>query len=51
MALSALAGVGKSTIYDIEHGKRAVQFDKLCAGLSLPASAAHFAPRYPHGSR
>ncbi|MEA3267342.1 MAG: helix-turn-helix domain-containing protein [Candidatus Fermentibacteria bacterium] len=34
MQLADLAGVGKTTVYDIEKGKTTVQFDSLFAVLS-----------------
>lgn len=36
--LALLAGVGKTVIFDIEHGKQSVTFDKLlkvCAALQI----------------
>ena len=37
-ALAALAGVGKTTVFDIEHGKSSVQLDtflKICSALNI----------------
>ena len=36
--LADLAGVGKTAVFDIEHGKKSVQFDtlqKVCAALNI----------------
>ena len=33
VALARLCGVGRTTIFDIEHGRLSVQFDKLLAIL------------------
>jgi transcriptional regulator with XRE-family HTH domain len=33
VALAELAGVGKTVIFDIEHGKRTVRIDRLAAVL------------------
>lgn len=38
VALANLAGVGKTAIYDIEHGKETVQFatiQKICKALNI----------------
>lgn len=35
LAIADLAGVGKTTVFDIEHGKFTVQFDSLLAVLGV----------------
>ncbi len=35
LALADLAGVGKTTVFDIEHGKATVQLDSLLAVLEV----------------
>jgi transcriptional regulator with XRE-family HTH domain len=33
--LAALAGVGKTVLYDLEHGKTSVRFDIICKVLHV----------------
>lgn len=37
-----LAGVGKTVIFDIEHGKESIRFDTLCKVLSALNVSLHY---------
>lgn len=42
LELSMLAGVGKTVIFDIEHGKESIRFDTLCKVLSALNVSLHY---------
>ena len=42
LELSMLAGVGKTVIFDIEHGKESIRFDTLCRVLSALNVSLHY---------
>ena len=40
--LAMLAGVGKTVIFDIEHGKESVRYDTLCKVLAALNISIHY---------
>ena len=40
--LAMLAGVGKTVIFDIEHGKESIRYDTLCKVLAALNISIHY---------
>lgn len=40
--LAMLAGVGKTVVFDIEHGKQTIRFDTLCRVLAALNISIHY---------